>query len=536
MAGLIDIQGPLEAALIVKVKGQTKTHDLSENLAVARVTLRSTCGINDAAVDAFFPVEEAEEVVKDLQFCSHEVEIARKDPQDPVIFRGHAEKVDFQRISSLGVVSFRARDKVGLALVCQPVSKEYFGTPAHDIVNDLMGTYMPTTPRVVETTGPTLQHVRFQDVYLSEALKRLSLLSGFAWWVDVDTFRWEDPAAHPFPADITTEGPNATIIGGGTGVRRDMTLVRNKVIIFSQGENDGTYSTSYAGDGVTTEFPTKFQSAPDLTSPSHANLGPKKPVVQVIDPYTGTTTTLDVGRGNIDSFTGTRLDQPHSLDGTPPPIGVVVPAGDGLPHDALFYPDPLIETTIALPIGLKLVQTFDRMVPTKREFNDVESQAECGVRTEVIPSSTVQSDDQARDVGTAIIRCLGKPDVRGDAKLISDKIAGVFVRPASTAKVVLPEQSIDKTAEVRTVTRVFYNQPVERLGVNERMWDVFRSAGVVNAAKMPGAIDVSRRMETLVEFGCCHSADTTEEVVKKIVSTIVGIQEVARPVYVRPRV
>ncbi|MGI1661390.1 hypothetical protein ACRDNQ_04030 [Palleronia sp. KMU-117] len=146
------------------------------------------------------------------------------------------------------------------------VTERYEDTTIGAIIADLLATYAPdfTDNNVVANVG--VASVAFNRITISDALQKLAELSNFSWYVDYEKdihFFAQNGQQAPFALSDTARNH----VFESLEIKRDITQLRNTIII-QGGEVPGASRTvKYAGDGDRAEFDTqyKFATKPTVT-------------------------------------------------------------------------------------------------------------------------------------------------------------------------------------------------------------------------------------------------------------------------------
>lgn len=146
------------------------------------------------------------------------------------------------------------------------VTERYQNTTINAIIADLLSTYAPDFTDTKVDAPIAIASVAFNRITVSECLQKLAELSNYYWYVDYDQdvhFFATNGQAAPF--ELTDTAGNHVF--ESLSIKRDITQLRNSIII-QGGEIPGSSRTvKYAGDGDRAEFDTqyKFATKPTVT-------------------------------------------------------------------------------------------------------------------------------------------------------------------------------------------------------------------------------------------------------------------------------
>ena len=158
------------------------------------------------------------------------------------------------------------------------ITERFENTTVDAVIASLMGTYAPTFTITNVNAPLTVDSVAFNRIKLTQCLKKLADAYNFNWYVDYDKdLHFFARESEPAPFNLTDTSDN--YIFKSLKIRRDLSQLRNKVLV-EGGEIESTSRTlKYAGNTDQEEFDTqyKFSSEPTVTVDSGAG-----PVTQTV--------------------------------------------------------------------------------------------------------------------------------------------------------------------------------------------------------------------------------------------------------------
>lgn len=146
------------------------------------------------------------------------------------------------------------------------VTERYENQTINAIIADLLTTYAPDFTDNNVDAPITIASIAFNRITVSDCLQKLAELSNYSWYVDYDQdvhFFALNSQNAPFSLSDTA----GNHVYESLEIKRDITQLRNTIII-QGGEIPGTSRTvKYAGDGERAEFDTqyKFANKPTVT-------------------------------------------------------------------------------------------------------------------------------------------------------------------------------------------------------------------------------------------------------------------------------
>lgn len=146
------------------------------------------------------------------------------------------------------------------------VTERYIDETGNTIVSDLFSNYAPTGFTANNVVVPnTIQRVSFNRLTLSESLDKLARMLNYSWYIDYNkNLHFFAQNSEPAPFNIADDDGN--FIATSLVLRKDITQLRNKIVVEGGEAPTNSRTTKAAGDGETTEFATnyKFESVPTV--------------------------------------------------------------------------------------------------------------------------------------------------------------------------------------------------------------------------------------------------------------------------------
>lgn len=144
------------------------------------------------------------------------------------------------------------------------VTERFENQTIADIIDSLLTTYAPDFTSVGVVADINVASIAFNRITVSECLKKLADLVNYNWYVDyykdVHFFASTGETA-PFTVD------SGRYIRDSLSITKDITQLRNRVIVQGGDLPTGTRTVKYAGNGETATFTThfKFATLPTVT-------------------------------------------------------------------------------------------------------------------------------------------------------------------------------------------------------------------------------------------------------------------------------
>ena len=315
------------------------------------------------------------------------------------IFTGVIEKKDFNGEGTMENLTLRGRDYGAVLqdMTVQPVvyTDEDAGSIAKKIIQQ-NATGVVTTNNVDTTSGTTISKISFNHKNLFDAIKQLSSLAEFIFYVD------EDRDVHFEAKESVSSGEtfdSSNVLGGS--FKTDDREVFNKVwqygdrILTGTNDTGGTSPTGAAG------------SVFKLTDQPHNT---RVFVDSVLQTPGGVTGINDPSTDPVKYLVDFQDKQITFTSGTT--------AGDNVPVSG----------------ASNISVDYERSTPILKFVQDADSIAEFGAKTKVLNDSTIKNFDEANDKAVAFLAEHKEAKIMGDLS-----IKGVLaLTPGNTALVNLP--------------------------------------------------------------------------------------------------
>lgn len=144
-----------------------------------------------------------------------------------------------------------------------PVER-YTSQTVNYIIADLVTKYAPGFTVANVNCGILINSIAFNRITVSDCIKKLADMVNYSWYVDyAQDVHFFASNAEPAPFNAVS----GNYIRESMSIQKDITQIRNRIIVQGGEASSPTRTVSHAGNGTTTTFPTqwKFATLPTVT-------------------------------------------------------------------------------------------------------------------------------------------------------------------------------------------------------------------------------------------------------------------------------